>query len=357
MSRLWNPSVHALQPYTPGEQPKLTNLTKLNTNESPYGPSPKAIQAIKDAASGTLRLYPDPTSQGLRQAIAELYNVGVENIFPGNGSDEVLAHVFRALFHPDEPVLFSDVTYGFYPIYCQMFDLPYRMIPLREDFSIHQEDYTGPCGGIILANPNANTGMLLPVEDIEALVQRHPNRTVVVDEAYVEFGGQSAIPLIKRYDNLLIVRTFSKSSGLAGLRVGYAIGSEELIDGLTRVKDSFNSYPLSRPAQAGAEASIRDTAWLEDTTRKIIKTRDALIADLRQRGLTVLPSYANFILAHHPQHDAGKLAKALRDQAIIVRYQGSSPRIKDWLRITIGTDHDSKRLLEALDLIEKNTLR
>lgn len=357
MSRLWNPNVHALHPYVPGEQPKIAHLTKLNTNESPYGPSPRALEAIKEAAADTLRLYPDPTSHALRHAIAEQYAVQSENIFVGNGSDEVLAHIFRALFHPNKPVLFSDVTYGFYPIYCEMFGLSYRLIPLRDDFSIQQEDYTGPCGGIIIANPNANTGMAIPLEAIEALLQRHPDRTVVIDEAYVEFGAQTALSLTQRYDNLLIVRTFSKSSGLAGLRVGYAVGSKELIDGLNRVKDSFNSYPLSRPAQAGAEAAVRDTAWLQKTTQKIRHTRDALIANLQQRGLIVLPSLANFILVHHPEYKAEHLASALREQAIIVRHQGSSPRIKDWLRITIGTDDDSARLLNALDLIQKNTPR
>ncbi|MXV43997.1 histidinol-phosphate transaminase [Saccharibacter sp. 17.LH.SD] len=355
MSRFWNSRVHKLEPYVPGEQPKIANLTKLNTNESPYGPSPCALEAIRNAASDTLRLYPDPTSSSLRQAIAERFDITSENVFTGNGSDEVLAHTFRALFHDDAPVLFSDITYGFYPIYCRLFNLPYRTVPLREDFALHQEDYVGPCGGIILANPNANTGMALPLEAIESLLSRHPDRTVVVDEAYVEFGAQTAIPLIKRYDNLLVVRTFSKSSGLAGLRVGYAVGSPELIEGLTRVKDSFNSYPLSRLSLAGAEASIRDHEWLEQTTHAIMQTRDTLIEQLRIRGLTVLPSKANFILVHHPRFEAGALATALRDRAIIVRHQSSSPRLKDWLRITIGTNDDSQRLLEALDDIEKKS--
>lgn len=356
MSRFWNANVHTLQPYIPGEQPKIDHLTKLNTNESPYGPSPHTLTAIRDAATDILRLYPDPTSFMLRQAIAEQFHVNTKQVFVGNGSDEVLAHTFRALFHTDEPVLFSDVTYGFYPIYCQMFGIPHQTIPLRDDFSIQQNDYTHPCGGIILANPNANTGMTLSLDEIETLLKRHPDRTVVIDEAYVDFGGQTAIPLIQRYDNLLVVRTFSKSSGLAGLRVGYAIGSCELIEGLTRVKDSFNSYPLSRPAQAGAEAAIRDNEWLQKTTKKIIQTRDALTNALQQRHFIVLPSKANFILAQHPQYDAGTLASALRDHAILVRHQKSSPRISNWLRITIGTDQHNEALLSALKHIEKNNL-
>lgn len=351
MSLFWNKHVHALQPYIPGEQPRMTNLVKLNTNESPYGPSPRALEAIAKSADDTLRLYPDPTALSLRQAIGASFNVPVECVFTGNGSDEVLAHAFRALFKDDAPILFSDVTYGFYPIYCQMFGLDYRSIALRDDFTIAPADYEGPSGGVIIANPNANTGISLPLSAIESLLQRFTEQTVIIDEAYVDFGGESAIALTQRYTNLLVVRTFSKSSGLAGLRVGYAIGSPELIDGLTRVKDSFNSYPLSRPALAGAEASIKDEAWLQQTTKRIIATREHTTQELAKRGFAVLPSSANFILAHHPAHAAQELFTSLRERAVIVRYQGSSPRISDWLRITIGTDEEMNALLTALDAI------
>ncbi|MUG04310.1 histidinol-phosphate transaminase [Bombella sp. ESL0378] len=349
MSRFWNQRVHTLKPYIPGEQPRMAKLVKLNTNESPYGPSPRALEAIKASADDTLRLYPDPTALALRTAIAVQANVPVECVFVGNGSDEVLAHTFRALFQDDAPVLFSDVTYGFYPIYCQLFGLTYRTIPLRDDFTIAPEDYEGPTGGIIIANPNANTGISLPLPAIESLLQRVSEQVVVIDEAYVDFGGESAISLIDRYPNLLVIRTFSKSSGLAGLRVGYAIGSPPLIEGLTRVKDSFNSYPLSRPAQVGAEASIRDEAWLKQTTARIITTRERIITALQKRGMEVLPSTANFILVHHPSCSAAHIFTALRERAIIVRHQGDSPRISDWLRITIGTDEEMDSLLTALD--------
>lgn len=349
MSRFWNRRVHDLQPYIPGEQPRMASLVKLNTNESPYGPSPRALDAMKASVNDELCLYPDPTALALRTAIAEQENVPVECVFAGNGSDEVLAHAFRALFHDDAPILFSDVTYGFYPIYCQMFGLEYRTIPLRDDFTIALDDYEGPAGGVIIANPNANTGISLPLSAIEGLLKRFTTQTVIIDEAYVDFGGESAAALTQHYPNLLIIRTFSKSSGLAGLRVGYAIGSAELIEGLTRVKDSFNSYPLSRPAQAGATASIRDTEWLKQTTARIIATRDRTVTALRGRGMTVLPSTANFILAHHPSCSADRIFTGLRERAIIVRHQGSSPRIADWLRITIGTDEEMDALLAALD--------
>lgn len=348
MSRFWNRRVHDLQPYTPGEQPRMAKLIKLNTNESPYGPSPRALEAMKASINDDLRLYSDHTALALRTAIAEQENVPVECVFAGNGSDEVLAHAFRALFHDDAPVLFSDVTYGYYPIYCQIFGLDYRTIPLRDDFTIAVEDYEGPAGGVIIANPNANTGINLPVSAIEDLLKRFTTQTVIIDEAYVDFGGESAVPLTKRYPNLLVIRTFSKSPGLAGLRVGYAIGSPELIEGLTRIKDSFNSYPLSRPAQAGAEASVRDTEWLKQTTRRVIATRDRTTEALRERGMTVLPSLGNFILAHH-SCSADQIFAALRERAIIVRHQGGSPRIADWLRITIGTDEEMDALLAALD--------
>ena len=350
MSRFWNSRVHDLHPYIPGEQPRLADLLKLNTNESPYGPSPKVLEAIKDSAEDSLRLYPDPTAQALRETIATRFGTSPERVFVGNGSDEVLAHTFRALFHNDAPLLFSDVTYGFYPVYCGLFDQPYRHIPLNDKFEIDIDAYEGPCGGIAIANPNANTGIALSLDAIESVLKRHPDRTVVIDEAYVDFGADSAIDLTHRYDNLLVVQTLSKSYALAGLRVGFAIGSPELIEGLIRVKDSFNSYPLSRPAQQGAIAAIEDREWLEAITRRVMQSRDRLVPELKNLGFQVLPSCANFVLVRHPAHPAGSLAAALRERSILVRHL-STPRIQDWLRITIGTDEACNRLIKTLQTI------
>lgn len=351
MSRFWNARVHALHPYIPGEQPRILNLLKLNTNESAYGPSPKAKAAVSAAAHDDLRLYPDPLATELRETIATLHDTTADRVFVGNGSDEVLAHVFRGLFHDDAPLFFSDVTYGFYPVFCGLFEQPARELPLAEDYTIDISSYDAQeerdCGGIIVANPNANTGLSLSLKEIETLAKRHPNRVVVIDEAYVDFGAESAIPLTKTYDNLLVVQTLSKSYALAGLRVGFAIGSPELIDGLNRVKDSFNSYPISRPSQAGAIAALKDQAWLKDITSRVQATRDRLIPALENLGFQVLPSCANFILVRHPAHPAGSLAAQLRERAILVRHL-STPRIRDWLRITIGTDEDSTRLTDTL---------
>lgn len=347
MSRFWNKRVHALQPYVPGEQPDRPFI-KLNTNESPYPPSPLALEAVRQSANDDLRLYPDPEARHLREAIGAQFGLEIDRIFAGNGSDEVLAHAFRALFQDTAPVLFADVTYGFYPVYCALFDQPYQIVPLRPDFSIAVEDYDRPCGGIVIANPNANTGMALPLPMIEMLLKRHPDCTVVVDEAYVDFGAETALPLTRRYDNLLVVRTFSKSSGLAGLRVGYAVGAPELIEGLTRVKDSFNSYPLSRPAQAGAIAAVRDQNWLKETVSRVAASREKLTAALKKLGFEVLPSRANFLLMRHPERAASALAAGLRERGILVRHFSNAPRLQDQLRVTIGTEEDCAALIAAL---------
>lgn len=353
MSRLWNRRVAALDPYVPGEQPKALDLLKLNTNELPYGPSPRALDAMRALCDDSLRLYPDPTSLTLREAIAACYATTIDRVFVGNGSDEVLAHAFRGLVRDDAPLLFADVTYGFYPVYCELFDQPYQNIPVRSDFTIDVRDYVAPCGGIAIANPNANTGIALPLEQIEWLARSQPDCTIIVDEAYVDFGASSAMSLTERHDNILVVQTVSKSRALAGLRVGYAVGHPDLIDGLTRIKDSFNSYPLDRLAQAGAAAAIEDAAWLMETTARVVATRDALANALKDRGFQVLPSCANFILVHHEGHSAVNLQRLLRERDIIVR-RLSHPRIEDWLRITIGTDRDSDRLLTAIDDIRAN---
>lgn len=348
MSKFWSPIVETLKPYVAGEQPRIADLVKLNTNENPYGPSPKAIAAMQAAVSDSLKLYPDPSALGLRQAIAKAYGVEPEEVFVGNGSDEVLAHAFVALLKHEKPLLYPDITYSFYPTYCGLFGIEAVEVPLKDDYTIDITDYRRPCGAIILPNPNAPTGIGLPLSTIETLVSEHPDQPVVVDEAYIDFGGESAVPLTRRYDNLLVVHTLSKSRSLAGLRVGYAIGQRPLIDALERVKDSFNSYPLDRVAQAGATAAIEDVVWFDETRGKVVETRERVAGALRQRGFEVLPSQANFVFARHPGHSGADIARGLRERAVLVRHF-AKPRISDFLRITIGTPEECDRLVAALD--------
>ncbi|TCL72906.1 histidinol-phosphate transaminase [Rhizobium sp. BK251] len=350
MSKYWSPIVSTLKPYVPGEQPRIANLVKLNTNESPYGPSEKVLSAIRSAANADLRLYPDPLAVSLREAIAARHGLDAEQVFVGNGSDEVLAHAFVALLKHDAPLLYPDVSYSFYPTYSRLFAIDAVEVPLNADYRIDIADYQRPCGAIILPNPNAPTSIGLPLAEIERLVVAHSEQPVVIDEAYVDFGGESAIALVPKYANLLVIQTFSKSRALAGLRVGFAIGQRPLIEALERVKDSFNSYPLGRPAQAGAKAAIEDEEWFEETRGKIIASRARLTGELVNRGFEVLPSQANFIFARHPAHAGDALMKALRDRAVLVRHF-AKPRIADFLRITIGTDTECTRLIEALDEI------
>lgn len=350
MSRFWNPLVHRLVPYVPGEQPKIANLVKLNTNENPYGPSPKALAAMQAAVCDELRLYPDPDSTVLKQAVARYYDVGVENVFVGNGSDEVLAHVFHALFQPSAPVLFPDITYSFYPVYCGLYGLRFRQVPLDEQFVIRVDDYAQNNGGIIFPNPNAPTGVLLGVSAIETLLQRNTDTVVVIDEAYIDFGGESAIALIKEYPNLLVTQTLSKSRSLAGLRVGLAIGHADLIAGLERIKNSFNSYPLGRAAIVGAAAAFEDQAYFLQTTQAVIRSREQVVQALSTLGFDVLPSAANFVFARHADRDAGVLAQALRERAVLVRHFKGA-RTDAFLRITVGTEQQNALLLAALRLI------
>lgn len=348
MSRFWSATVHTLQPYVPGEQPRLANLVKLNTNENPYGPSPLALAAMQAEIGNTLRLYPDPESVRLREAIAAFFGgITLEQVFVGNGSDEVLAHAFQALLRHDQPVLFPDVTYSFYPVYCGLYGIAYRTVPLDEHFAIDIAAYRPPNGGIIIANPNAPTGRLLTRAQITALLDANPDSVVVIDEAYIDFGGETAVPLVKHHANLLVVQTFSKSRSLAGLRVGFAIGQPELIEALNRVKNSFNSYPLDRLAIAGASAAIEDREWFDQTRRAVMKSRAWLTAELEILGFTVLPSSANFVFARHPQRDAAQLAQALRERSIVVRHF-RQPRIEQFLRITVGTDEQCAALITAL---------
>ncbi len=351
MSKYWSDVVHKLTPYVPGEQPKINNLVKLNTNENPYGPSQKVIEALKLEAAETLRLYPDPNSDALKAAIAKVHHLDSRQVFVGNGSDEVLAHVFQALLKHDLPLLFPDITYSFYPVYCGLYDINYQTIPLAEDFGICVEDYKKPNGGIIFPNPNAPTGMPLPLAKIEWLLQNNTESVVVIDEAYVDFGTESAVTLVNQYPNLLVTHTLSKARSLAGLRVGYALGSFELIEALIRVKDSFNSYPIDRFASAGAVAAMLDTDYFDETCAKVVATREALIKDLVSLGFDVLPSGANFIFAKHQTRDGAELSSALREHNIIVRHFKSPSRIAPYLRITIGTDVQSELLLKALRAI------
>ncbi|HJV25363.1 MAG TPA: histidinol-phosphate transaminase [Aromatoleum sp.] len=351
MSQYWSAVVHGLTPYVPGEQPKIANLIKLNTNEHPYGPSPRAIEAIRAEASDALRLYPDPTSERLKVAIAARHDITPKQVFVGNGSDEVLAHAFMALLKHDRPLRFPDISYSFYPVYCGLYGINFETVPLDENLAIRTEDYLpnggDAAGGIIFPNPNAPTGRALSLDEIEHIVTSNPQCVVVIDEAYVDFGGETAIPLVDRYPNLLVVQTLSKSRSLAGLRVGFAMGHPALIEALDRVKDSFNSYPLDRLAIVGAVAAIEDEEYFDRTRRAVMATREQLVADLASVGFEVLPSTANFVFATHPTRDAGELAAELRKRAIIVRHF-RQPRIEQFLRITVGTDEQCGALITAL---------
>ncbi|WP_315753725.1 MULTISPECIES: histidinol-phosphate transaminase [unclassified Bradyrhizobium] len=347
MSRFWSELVHGLSPYVPGEQPQIPGLVKLNTNESPFGPSPKAIEAIRAAAADTLRLYPDPQATRLREVLAAYHKVSPEQVFVGNGSDEVLAHTFAALLKQPAPLLFPDVTYSFYPVYCRLLGIDYATVPLDAEMRVRIDDYVDRPGPVIVANPNAPTGIALSRAEIARLAAAHSDAAVVIDEAYVDFGAETAIPLIREHPNLLVVQTMSKSRALAGLRVGYAIGAAGLIEGLTRVKDSFNSYPLGRPAQAGAIASIEDDAHFQQARVAIMQNRADLTAALVRLGFEVLPSSANFVFVRHPDHSGQALATALRQRAVLVRHF-TAPRIADYLRITIGSETELARLTDAL---------
>ncbi|MGF6351915.1 histidinol-phosphate transaminase [Variovorax sp. W2I14] len=350
----WSPRIAALEPYVPGEQPRIANLVKLNTNENPYPPSPLAVDAIQQAAADGLERYPDPTSLALREAVARRHSLTVEQVFAGNGSDEVLAHAFFAFFQQAEPLLMPDVSYSFYKVYAQLYGIACEVQPvdagLRVDIEAIAVRARNGCAGIVIANPNAPTGIGLPLSQIERLLAACPDRVVLVDEAYVDFGGESALPLIDKYPNLLVVQTLSKSRSLAGLRVGFACGQQHLIDALVRVKDSFNSYPLDRLATAGAVAALEDEAWFNTTRDKIVDTREGLHLQLEDLGFEVLPSQTNFVLARHPQRDAAELAALLRERAVLVRHF-KQPRIAQYLRISIGTREQCSALVQALQAI------
>lgn len=354
MSRFWSPIVDSLTPYVAGEQSAAPGLIKLNTNESPYGPSPRALAAIAREVTDGLRLYPDPTSFQLRAVIAESHGVGADQVFVGNGSDEVLAHSFQALLKHDAPLLFPDITYSFYTTYCRLFQVGYREVPLDDGMAVRVADYRQPCGAIILPNPNAPTGRALPRGEIERLLADHPDQVVVIDEAYVDFGAESAVPLVKDHPNLLVIQTFSKSRGLAGLRVGFAIGQRPLIEALERVRDSFNSYPVDRLALAGAVAAWENQDWFETHRDLIVASRERLAAALRRLDFHVLPSAANFLFVSHPGRSAPELLGHLKRRAILVRHF-ARPRIENYLRVTVGTDGDCDRLVTAIQDILAET--
>ncbi|WP_321959890.1 histidinol-phosphate transaminase [Paraburkholderia sp. J7] len=353
MSRYWSDIVNRLVPYVPGEQPALAKPVKLNTNENPYAPSPRVLEAIRHELGETgesLRRYPDPVAKRLRAAVAAHHGIRAEQVFVGNGSDEVLAHAFQALLKHDKPILFPDITYSFYPTYARLYEVEYRTVPLTAQFTINVDDYLQPNGGVIFPNPNAPTGHALPLAEIERLVAASAESVVVIDEAYVDFGAESAIALIDRYPNLLVVHTTSKSRSLAGMRVGFAFGHPDLIDALNRVKDSFNSYPLDRLAQAAATAAYEDAEWLKTTSARVIASRERLTAALAALGFEVVPSAANFVFAKHPAHDAAAIAAKLREKEIFVRHF-NAPRVNQHLRISIGTDAECDTLVDALKAI------
>ncbi len=346
MNPFWSDQARELSPYVPGEQPRIANLVKLNTNESPFGPSPLALEAMRAVATDTLRLYPDPEATELREALAAHHGVKPDQVFVGNGSDEVLAHAFVALLKQPKPLLFPDVTYAFYPVWAQLFGLACETVPLDGEMRVRVEDYRREVGSIVIANPNTPTGVALPRAEIARLLEQRPGMPVLIDEAYVDFGGESAVPLIANHPNLLMVQTMSKSRALAGLRVGYALGDAGLIEALRRVKDSFNSYPLGCIAQAGATASVRDEAYFRESCARVVAGREAMTQELIRLGFAVLPSSANFVFASHPARGGREFALALRERGVLVRHF-SKPRTAPYLRITVGTEDETRRLIAA----------
>ena len=354
MSKFWNDKIKEIEPYVPGEQPKDKKYIKLNTNENPYSPSEKVIEKIKSMNLEDLKLYPDPDVSELRKVIAEYFSKKIderitkEQIFVGNGSDEVLALIFMTFFNKSDKVYYPDITYSFYPVYADLFDLKEVRIPLNENFEIEIDKYFGLDGHIVITNPNAPTSIALKLEEIEEIVKKNPNQLVVVDEAYIDFGAESAVKLVNKYDNVLVVQTFSKSRSFAGMRLGYAIGSGNIIEGLNRLKFSFNSYTIDRISiEAGIE-SFKDDDYFVKINAKIIETREKTVKKLKELGFKVLNSSANFIFISHNKVFAGDLYKQLKDNGILVRYFAKD-RIDNYLRVTIGTDEEMEIFIEKLE--------
>lgn len=347
MNELWSDCIRSLEPYRPGEQPPIGELIKLNTNENPYPPSPAVLDAIRNTANDNLRLYPDPEGKSLKQTIADIHSLNQDNVFLGNGSDEVLAHTFLALLKHEQPIFFPDVTYSFYPVYCALYGIKYQMVSLDGNFQVNIEDYVQQNGGIVMPNPNAPTGSALSLTQLERLVEHSQDSVVVIDEAYIDFGAESAIPLVKMFPNVLVVQTLSKSRSLAGLRVGFAIGAPGLIEALNFVKNCFNSYPLGRLALAGAEAALRDREYFENICQQVIRSRDYLGNELVSLGFYVVPSKANFLFVRHDTCAANEIQRQLRQRKILVRHF-PQPRIANFLRISIGTPEECKALINTL---------
>ena len=350
MSRFYNENTRRLVPYTAGEQPQNMNFIKLNTNENPYPPSPLVMERIKNFDPERLRLYPNSDGAIVKKAVSEFYMIPEDTVFAGNGSDEILAFIFKAFFDSSCKIGFPDVTYSFYPVYCSLFEIPYIQVPVRDDFSIDFGDYPGDLKGIVFANPNAPTGLYIEPAAIEELAKSRRDTLIVVDEAYVDFGGGSCIPLTQKYDNILVVQTLSKSRALAGQRVGIAVGCRELIDGLVKVKNSFNSYPLDAIAQIAAEAAFQDREYFEITRNKIINTREYVKTKLLEMGAEVTDSKANFLFVRIPGISGPDALAKLRDNGVLVR-NFSNGRISDWLRITIGTDEDMEKVVGIIKKI------
>lgn len=350
MSRYWSDRVAGLEPYVPGEQPQDQNTIKLNTNESPYPPSPAVADLLRNFSADDLRRYPDPESRALVAALAGYHGVSGDQIFVGNGSDEVLAHAFLALLQKPAPIRFPDISYSFYPVYCALYGIDYDTVALDAGLQVDVDAYRDPCGGVVLPNPNAPTGIAVGLDALRRLLAAQHEVAVIIDEAYVDFGAESALGLIAEFDNLLIVRTFSKSRSLAGLRLGYALGSAPLIEALQRVKNSFNSYPVDRIACAAGVAALGDEAYFQTCRERIIASRERLAAELARLGFEVCPSTANFLLVRHPRERAAALYRALRDAGILVRHF-DQPRIDDYLRISIGSDADCDALIATLEKI------
>ncbi len=347
MSRYWSDIVSKLEPYVPGEQPKDKKYIKLNTNENPYPPSPKVLEAIKNACNSDIRLYPDPECDILRKTIAEYFNLEKEQVFVGNGSDELLAFSFMAFFNPGKPIFFPDITYSFYPVYSQIFNIDYKLVELDEEFSVPVDKFLEKNGGIILPNPNAPTGKFLPIESIKIILSGNPDSVVIIDEAYIDFGGESASRLINEFPNLLVIQTLSKSRSLAGLRLGFALGNKKLTEGLDRVKNSFNSYTIDRLALAGAEAAFKDEAYFQETRKRIIATRDKVSLYLKSIGFKVIDSKANFIFISPPSVKASTLFQKLRENGVLVRYFNKA-RIEDYLRVSIGSEEDMDVFIDVV---------
>lgn len=343
----WKKNLRVVEPYVPGEQPKQENMIKLNTNENPYPPAPGVEKVLKSMETGDFRLYPKFDARELVDALAEEYKVPANQIFVGVGSDDVLGMAFLTCFNGEKPVLFPDITYSFYPVWADLFKIPYVRPALDENFCIKKEDYLTENGGIVIANPNAPTSIAMPLSDIEEIIAKNPDSVVIIDEAYVDFGGESALPLLEKYENLLVVQTFSKSRSMAGMRIGFAIGNKELIDAMYAVRNSYNSYTMNMPSILCGVEAVKDRAYFEKTTKEIIKTREDVTEKLTKLGFKVLPSSANFLFAAHESVPAEELFLMLREKNIYVRYF-KSPRINNYLRITIGTPEQMEILLAEM---------